>query len=63
MNIIVGAKYTNKKTHHYYVVLDIALAAWDSSETLVVYREVGRDYPTVWVRSKTEFLEKFEEAR
>ena len=62
MKIQIGKRYRNIKTKSIYVILNIGLAAWDSNQRLIVYqRESGSD-KTVWIRSKTEFYEKFEEA-
>jgi hypothetical protein len=57
-----GDKYRNKKTCKIYAVLSTAYAAWDSCQRLVVYQkmEINADDNRVWVRSLTEFNEKFE---
>ncbi|GHU51030.1 hypothetical protein FACS1894200_10860 [Spirochaetia bacterium] len=62
MNKVVkaGGRYRNIKTGNVYMAVANAQASWDVNEELVVYqREDGED-ETVWVRSLTEFNEKFE---
>jgi hypothetical protein len=59
MNIRVGKTYKNKKTQSVYVVLHIGRAAWDLGQRLIIYQQM--DSKLVWVRSKNEFQEKFEE--
>jgi hypothetical protein len=61
MTIEKGKAYTNIKTGRIYEVLHTASAAWDIAQTLVVYKDIERG--SVWVRSLTEFKEKFTEAR
>jgi hypothetical protein len=51
--------YTNIKTGTVYKVSHIATAAWDTAQVLVVYQDLEG---AAWVRSITEFVEKFEEA-
>ena len=58
MNIEAGRLYTNIKTGRVYKVLHIAAAAWDTNQVLAVCQDVEQ---TVWVRSLTEFREKFKE--
>jgi hypothetical protein len=61
MRIRIGNWYRNIKTKDVYVVLSIGLAAWDSRQCLIVYQRMGGNDKTVWIRSRTEFNEKFEE--
>jgi hypothetical protein len=61
INIQVEKRYRNIKTQDVYVVLNIGLAAWDSGQRLIIYQRAGGDDKTIWVRSGTEFNEKFEE--
>jgi hypothetical protein len=61
MNIQVGKCYQNIKTKNVYAILGIGLAAWDSSQCLIVYQRADSDDKTVWIRSRTEFNEKFKE--
>jgi hypothetical protein len=61
VNIQVGKRYRNIKTKDVYVVLCIGLAAWDSEQSLIVYQRMDGNDKTVWIRSGTEFNEKFEE--
>jgi hypothetical protein len=57
----VGGHYLNKKNRKIYVVLLNALSAWDTCQNLVVYQREGKgDAVQIWVRSLTEFKEKFE---
>jgi hypothetical protein len=57
----VGSRYLNKKTGDIYIILHNALASWDSYQNLVVYQREDKDVvDQVWVRSRTEFNEKFE---
>jgi hypothetical protein len=56
----VGGRYKNIKTGKVYIVLYNALASWDSSQNLVVYhREDKYADSKIWIRSLTEFNEKF----
>jgi hypothetical protein len=57
----IGKHYLNKKTGRIYIVLHNALASWDSNQNIVVYQYQGgnKDVDQVWVRSLTEFNEKF----
>jgi hypothetical protein len=59
MDIEEGRLYTNIKTGNLYKVLYLAIAAWDTNQVLVVYQDVKKEL--VWVRSLTEFGEKFKE--
>ena len=61
MDIQVGKRYRNIKTKGIYVVLNIGLATWDSDQCLIVYQRMDCDDKTVWIRSRHEFDEKFEE--
>ncbi len=61
IDIQVGKRYRNIKTRGVYLVLTTGLAAWDSEQCLVIYQRVDNDDQTVWVRSRNEFVEKFEE--
>jgi hypothetical protein len=57
-----GKAYANIKTGKVYTVLhSAAAAAWDIAQVLVVYQDTEQG--AVWVRSLTEFKEKFTEAR
>jgi hypothetical protein len=57
----VGGRYLNKKTGRIYIVLHNALASWDSYQNLVVYQREDKDVvDQIWIRSLTEFNEKFE---
>ena len=56
-----GKSYTNIKTGEVYKVLPIAAAAWDTAQVLVVYQDLEQG--PVWVRSMTEFSEKFTEEK
>jgi hypothetical protein len=57
----IGGRYINKKNGKIYIVLHNALAAWDSYHNLVVYQREDKDaVDQIWVRSLTEFNEKFE---
>jgi hypothetical protein len=56
-----GKAYTNIKTGRAYKALHIAFSAWDTAQILVVYEDI--EHGSVWVRSLTEFKEKFIEAR
>ena len=57
----VGGRYKNNKTGKVYTVLYNAHASWDSYQSLVVYQRENKDVvDQVWVRSLTEFNEKFE---
>jgi hypothetical protein len=57
----IGGRYTSKKNGRIYIVLHNALAAWDSYQNLVVYQREDKDaVDQIWVRSLTEFNEKFE---
>jgi hypothetical protein len=58
MRIETGRLYTNIKTGKAYKVSHIATAAWDTAQVLVVYQDLEG---AAWVRSLTEFMEKFEE--
>jgi hypothetical protein len=56
-----GGRYINKKNGIIYIVLHNALAAWDSYQNLVIYQREDKDaVDQIWVRSLTEFNEKFE---
>jgi hypothetical protein len=56
----IGGRYLNKKTGKVYVVLHNALSSWDSHQNLVVYqREDKVEINQIWVRSLTEYNEKF----
>jgi hypothetical protein len=56
----IEGRYEHKKTGRIYVVLHNALASWDSYQNLVVYQREDKDaIGQVWVRSLTEFNEKF----
>jgi hypothetical protein len=56
----IGGRYENIKTGKVYIVLYNALASWDAYQHLVVYQRADKDAgSTVWVRSLTEFYEKF----
>jgi hypothetical protein len=57
LEIKVGECYTNIKTDEVYEVLYIATPVWDIGQQLVLYCKVDDD--KVWVRSMTEFKEKF----
>jgi hypothetical protein len=61
MDIQIGNRYRNIKTKGIYAVLNIGLAAWDSGQSLIIYQRVDSNDKTVWIRSKKEFNEKFEE--
>jgi hypothetical protein len=61
MEIQAGKLYRNNKTKGIYVVLHIGLAAWDSSQRLIVYQRADIDEEVIWIRSRKEFGEKFEE--
>lgn len=64
-NVKVGETYCNVKTGHSYLVLEIAKAAWDINQELVVYafsKPLNSPDDEVWVRSMTEFKEKFSES-
>jgi hypothetical protein len=54
----VGKLYKNKRTNDLYAIESFARAAWDVDQYLIVYRKIDGDQ-TVWVRSATEFREKF----
>jgi hypothetical protein len=57
----IGGRYKNIKTENVYVVLYNVIASWDSIQRLVVYQREDKDADSkVWVRSLTEFNEKFE---
>jgi hypothetical protein len=57
----IGGRYLNKKNGRIYVVLHTALASWDSNQNLVIYQREDKDVvDQIWVRSLTEFNEKFE---
>jgi hypothetical protein len=56
--IIEGNHYKNIKNEETYIVLYKALSAWDINQNLIVYRNLNN--PIIWVRSETEFCEKFE---
>jgi hypothetical protein len=59
MNCEIAHVYRNKKTQTLYIVDNIARAAWDAQQHIVVYHPVGvNEY---WVRSYNEFMEKFDE--
>jgi hypothetical protein len=59
--IKIGGRYLNKNTGRIYIVLHDALASWDSYQRLVVYQREDKDaIDQVWIRSLTEFNEKFE---
>jgi len=60
VSIQAGKHYRNIKTQNIYVVLHVAKAAWDNSQVLIVYRQLLSD-EHIWIRSRTEFYEKFEE--
>jgi len=63
LNIQIGKRYRNIKTQNIYTVINIGLASWDSDQCLIVYQQAeGRD-STIWIRSRTEFNEKFEEVK
>jgi hypothetical protein len=56
----IGGRYKNIKTGKAYIVLYTALASWDACQHLVVYQRADKDAGNpVWVRSLTEFYEKF----
>jgi hypothetical protein len=56
----IGGRYEHKNTGRIYVVLNNALSAWDAYQNLVVYQREDKDVSDqVWVRSLTEFNEKF----
>jgi hypothetical protein len=56
----IGARYLNNKNGRIYIVLHNALASWDSYQNLVVYQREDKDaVDQIWVRSLTEFNEKF----
>lgn len=58
---VVGKRYKNIKTGKIYLVLHNAVAAWDNLQSLVVYKREGEhETEKIWVRSLTEFNEKFE---
>jgi hypothetical protein len=55
-----GGRYENIKTGEVYIVLHTALASWDCCRHLVVYEREDKEAGNpVWVRSLTEFGEKF----
>jgi hypothetical protein len=54
----VDSRYRNIKTGNIYTVIAIARACWDIYQWLIIYRRENDVY--VWVRSLTEFNEKFE---
>jgi hypothetical protein len=57
----IGGRYVNKKTGRVYIVLYNASASWDLYQNLVIYRGGDKGaIDKVWVRSLTEFNEKFE---
>jgi hypothetical protein len=57
----IGGRYLNKKTGRIYIVLHNALASWDLYQSLVIYQREEKDaVDQIWVRSSTEFNEKFE---
>jgi hypothetical protein len=56
----IGGRYENIKTGEVYIVLRTALASWDCCQYLVVYQRADKEAGNpVWVRSLTEFGEKF----
>lgn len=63
VDINVNSRYVNKKTGNTYIVTAIGVAAWDVNQKLIIYRRVSKDDTTVWVRSETEFNEKFKECQ
>jgi hypothetical protein len=57
----IGGRYLNKKNGKNYIVLYNALSSWDLYQKLVIYQREDKDaVEQVWVRSLTEFNEKFE---
>jgi hypothetical protein len=53
-----GMNYVNSKTGSIYAVHAIAKAAWDVEQLLVVYESFATGER--WVRSLSEFKEKFD---
>jgi hypothetical protein len=61
MEIQVGKRYQNIKTRDIYIILNIGIAVWDLSQCLIVYQRTDGNDKAVWIRSRTEFDEKFKE--
>ena len=58
-------KFLNKKKQTVYELIDFCINATNEQDgqRMILYKRIEEDMPQLYVRSETEFFEKFEEIK
>lgn len=58
-------KFLNKKKQIVYELIDFCINATNEQDgqRMILYKRIEEDMPQLYVRSETEFFEKFEEIK